>query len=139
MKELKEQLNYSLKIYNDDGSLLDYTEYPGEVGDWMMFGEDAPIEAALYVINKNEVLSQLFEKYDILDASRTKLDADLEEIDDMIEKGILICNQHLDTLKGIAALLGVEFFYFFGIDVRRYISVVDANTGEEEIYSFPED
>ena len=132
----QDQRMYALRIFDEDGSLLDYTSGPGEVGDWMLLSDDSPVEAALFFGYQQPIPAAWHEQYNSLKASRTALDENFEEIAGSEEEGILLCELNLEQAREKARELEVEFCYFFSYDGSRNIYIVVAEDDRLEVYSY---
>ena len=134
MKELEEQLNYSLVIYNSKEEVFEKLDGEGDCGMWLRY-PDSPDEAALFVVNREKADKYLQENgYGYYFAGRIPYDESDVEHPEKEEKGVLVKIGSKEEAMKIAKKIDVDFFYWIYWNPARVIEVVDVKTGERELY-----
>lgn len=136
MEHLKKELDYALVIYDDDGTVIEKLDGPGDYGMWLSDPERGPLMAAMMIIDPGKV-KDLLDKSGVYfyKAGRIPFDQHDKEHPELEEPGVLILEQSLEKSKSLAKDFGLEFIYWMDYDPGRYIDVVSVSTKETELYA----
>ena len=127
MGPFSKELNYAFEFYNDNGSLIDKIDGPGDIGNWLAYPDnDAPIYGAIipvaFNLAKDKISTDRFIK-----AVRIPLDEAGNELSGVREEIILLYADSLEDARQVARLFGCEFMYWTEWDGTRNIMIVSVN------------
>ena len=106
MGPYSKELNYAFEFYNDNGTLIDKIDGPGDIGNWLAYPDsDAPMYGAIIPVAFNLTQDKI-SKDRFIKAVRIPLDEAGNELPGAKEEIILLYADSLEDARQIGRLFG---------------------------------
>lgn len=132
MNRLEKEAYYALRVYEDNGNILDKIDGPGDSGDWRYGMDMCPMELAIFAID-SKMLDKADKNLPFYNAERIALDKDYKETERK-EKAICVECSNLEEARSIARKYKLDFFYWLFWEGPRQISIEPMNEEDEVVY-----
>jgi len=136
MKKREENINVRFDIYDLDGNFIESIDDLGSADIWLG-GPNSPIMMAILPVLLKDVKESDF-KYDLLKIVRTRYDKDFKDIPGSQEEIIMVTDYSKKDSIELAKKYDCDHLYFIEWDAERYLTYIDLENDEEEVYNMME-
>lgn len=136
MGPYSKELNFAFEFYNENETLIDKIDGPGDIGNWLNYPDnDAPIYGAIIPVDYNLAKAKMGNDR-FIKAVRIPLDEEWNENPEAREEIILLYADSLHDAKQVARTFGCKFMYWTEWDGTRIMLIVGVED-DGDIYKNP--